>query len=344
MAARFRIVFLAIILVAMETVSAWLLEHGNVLNPVDPPLFHLLDPARSIYAAVLQFFSAMLTGITIVATCIFKLHGWADFRSFQRFDLELAQEFREVLVSFSVWSWIRGPQRLNQWPWPVIACADSERTPADRISMSKKFMATTKHDADEGIGAVLLDECVTWRDIFSRRIQGKLFRVAMLHLMHSGGVENRHAAQRRLLSSRTEHVLYCARSINSEVQRNVNEVREQLRPREQGEATQVGVATPPAVRRGVLGHYLSRCVPRDRPACNGCSKPYWDKVRAEWDQLPAHEKDAFTTFHEDELRREASEKRARRLGPSQPPSEEQPRQTAEAAQPGPEPDLPESDP
>ncbi len=291
-------------------------EEGRKEEGVLPFLFRRLSPVLSeTLRAKGQADNGVNETCPGVPLCraLWMLRGWVSFAGMQRDEPQLVHEIRRILVKASMWISLRHEHRVRQWPWRLALVADESRTMRDRALVGEDFLATRFHDLDPGFGRKFRRLVHSLPDLFTRARQMAIYFWSRNHRGHSLAAENRHASNRRCLTSQTDYKQFGARACCQEAMRSMKDAcdgSEQPPPKPAHKRRQrqpAGVS----VCRGVLQRFHRQCAQRDAgPGVVITSREYWEKVKAEWRSLSEEEQQAFTDLHAATLRQEVAQRRA----------------------------------
>ena len=297
----FRTLLYAILICTVEMASSFLTSATTISTPLasDPPMFDLINPPYSVVRSALQLFSALLCDGTPLLYFVYSCAGACSFAALHASSAQSAQELRCAVIRVAASLWLRLQFKLSQPQWSVLTVADSRRADAERQDEAQRFYDTNEHDLDPGFGRTLRRSLTCVADLFLPAMQLILLLVARLVRGHTQASEDRHASQRRMISSTSDWYGFCARAVNGEAER-VCPPSHQSRKRERSTPS-TSSSSRRGECRGVLVRYNAMRIQRD-----GCmiSSSAWQRTREEWDSLLPEAKASFVAMHEAQLEAE----------------------------------------
>ena len=142
-------------------------------------------------------------------------------QQFHKFDKQSASEFRSFLCRCNSRIFLRLVARLLLWPYPIFIVADPDRSFDDKRKVIREFLIASLHDLDPQLCRKLKRILKHEDDFFEDWIQCVLYLMALLCMMHTQPVENRHASHRGILTCQSAYRLFASRACNAEVVRQL---------------------------------------------------------------------------------------------------------------------------
>ena len=206
---KFHTLSLATILGAVEVASRWL-KTCSASRSV--PLFHILDPSRSIPYQATWFISSPLSAWPTIK--IWKASGWPCFETLQREQPKEVESVRRSAVTAAVWVKLKLVDRYMKWPRGFAMVADQTRTYESRAQVAQAFWHCSEHDLDAGFSLPFKRRLGHWRDFFLPVWQELLFWWARAFRLHSQRSEFKHSANRRNVTSTSDYMHFVSRGAN----------------------------------------------------------------------------------------------------------------------------------
>ena len=295
----FQVVFLAVVLGAVETASRWLMD---ISSPV--PLFDVLDESRSVPFQACQCISAVLAGDSHV---VWRASGWLNFRTFHREQPDLIDGMRHAAVAAATWVFLKMVTRFQKFPRRLAIVADVRRPMEVRTAVAQAFFLVSEHCLDPGFGLPLRRRLTSWRDLFNKRKQRLIYWWARTHKLHSLRAEATHAGDKKLITHSTDYMHFVSRALNQSSMRAI--VREDPEDVISGESHDEEVAATPGPLHSLAMRWRNECRARRGDSLKATQQVDYD---ADWEALPEDHKQHYREYHSAELAKEVSARRASR--------------------------------
>lgn len=286
-------------------------------------LVHLTHTPLHPSNGTAQFFSAVLAESHDICRVLCGCKGWRRFAQLLRYDVEAATLIRSAFACAAVFLYARHYHPFQQYPW-LLAPVHSPEVPEDvQLDIARAFAEACPRSLDVGFGRKL--QAMTTRDVEFVHTAGILLPSwreviatwAEEVQLHTFDLECGHGAQQQRTHRLNKWGLIAARSVNSTAassiaaatqtaqraappaaQRLSDKPPEPLEPLAKAKATaKAANSSRTSKYKSALQLFHRRCSVRDAALgilqVSPVSKEYWIKVKEEWAQLPAEERQAL---------------------------------------------------